>query len=541
MTNIGLTQLSRTSHRIPWLLGLGYILVFLLLDWASYIRPLQGLNITPWNPQPALAIALLLWNRRWLWIVWASLMTAELIVRGTPDDWLVALTSTAALSLVYAAIAHGLTTRLDRSLALATRRDLLWLTCIVVAGALLSGVVYITAISMAGQGPTGSLYEAIARYWIGDAVGLLVLLPMLLVVMDPLRRAALVDALKNRHWWIIAVLTCLLLWTVFGRGEHEHFKFFYLLFVPVVWASARLGVPGAVLASGLTQLGLIIAVQSVPNEDLTVFELQVLMAAITMTGLLLGVAVDERTRAAAELRGSLRLAAAGQMAAALAHELSQPLTALSNYANACQILAADARGLRPEQRDQLIEVTQRMVDDVNRAGMVIKRLRDFFRTGSTHLRAVAPAAMVREALQTHVRRADVLQLRLESNIQEDLPTVWMDPVQIAVVLRNLIENAIDAASATKPGSLVMVRVSVANGELLVEVRDNGPGIDTARLQTLFEAGPSDKPSGMGVGLSICRAIVEAHGGRLWAEPGTGGSFRFTLPVARASHSGVQNA
>ena len=541
MTNIGLTQPNRTSHRIPWLFGLGYILVFLLLDWASYIRPLQGLNITPWNPQPAVAVALLLLNRRWLWIVWVSLITAELVVRGNPADWLVVLTSTAALSLVYAAIAHSLTNRMDRALALATQKDLLWFTGIVVTGALLSGVVYITAFSVAGLGPSGPTYEPIVRYWIGDAVGLIVLLPMLLVVMDPLRRATLVETLKSRQWWAVAVLTCLLLWVVFGSRGQDHFKYFYLLFVPVVWASAKLGVPGAVLASGLTQLGLIFAVQSVPNEDLTVFELQVLMAAVTMTGLLLGVAVDERTRAAAELRGSLRMAAAGQMAAALAHELSQPLTALSNYAQACQMLVTDAPGLQPDHRDQLVEVMQRMVDDANRAGNVIKRLRDFFRTGSTHLHLASPTAIVEEAVQVHLRRADALKLRMESQIQDNLPMVWMDPIQIAVVLRNLVTNAIDSAAATRNGDLVVIRACVTDGELLIEVRDNGPGVGTARLQTLFEAGPSDKPGGMGVGLSICRAIVEAHGGRLWAEPGSEGCFRFTLPVESENHSEVKNA
>lgn len=541
MINIGLTQPDQTSHRIPWLLGLGYILVFLLLDWASYIRPLQGLNITPWNPQPALAVALLLLNRRWLWIVWVSLIAAELVVRGNPADWLVVLTSSAALSLVYAAIAHNLTIRLDRARALATQRDLLWFTGIVVTGALLSGVVYITAFAAAGLGPSGPFYEPVIRYWIGDAVGLIVLLSMLLVVMDPPRRAALVETLKSRQWWAVAVLSCFLLWVVFGRGGQDHFKYFYLLFMPVVWASAKLGVVGAVLASGLTQLGLIFAVQSVPNEDLTVFELQVLMAAITMTGLLLGVAVDERSRSSAELRGSLRMAAAGQMAAALAHELSQPLTALSNYAQACQILVADAPGLHQVDREQLVDVTQQMVDDASRAGNVIKRLRDFFRTGSTHLSMVSPNEVVNEAIQAHFQRADALKLRMESQLQENLPTVWMDPIQIAVVLRNLIANAMDAASAAKSGDLVVIRAGVIDGELLIEVQDSGSGIDTARLQTLFEAGPSDKPGGMGVGLSICRAIVEAHGGRLWAEPGLGGCFRFTLPVERENHGGVQNA
>ncbi len=328
---------------------------------------------------------------------------------------------------------------------------------------------------------------------------------------------------------------------MFGRGANDYFKFFYLLFVPVVWVSARLGVPGAVLAASLTQVGLIIAVQSVPHEDLAVFELQVLMAAITLTGLLLGVAVDERTRAAVALRGSLRLAAAGQMAAALAHELSQPLTALSSYAQAGQMLALSAQGLQPDQRDQLVGVTQRMMDDTKRAGNVIKRLREFFRSGSTDLRAVSPDVLVNEAVQAHAGRAAALNLRLETRIQQDLPAMWLDANQIGVVLRNLIANAMDSIEIAKTGDHIVIHAFIVKGELVIEVQDNGPGVDAQRLQTLFDAGPSDKPGGMGIGLSICRAIVEAHGGQLWAQAGPQGRFLFTLPREIDKQRGVQSA
>jgi signal transduction histidine kinase len=411
----------------------------------------------------------------------------------------------------------------------------------VVTGAFFSGLVYVTTLSVMGTGPMGPTFAAISRYWIGDTVGLVVMLPMLLIVIDRKRRAAMIDVLKNRHWWAVAALICVLLWVIFGLAREDQFKFYYLLFLPVVWISARFGMPGAVLASGLTQLGLILAVQSAPHPDIAVFELQLLMAAITMTGLLLGVTVDERERAETALRGSLRLAAAGQMAAALAHELSQPLTALSTYAQACQILVASATDLHPDQRGQLENVAQRMVDDAGRAGNVIKRLRDFFRTGSTHLSSVAPAQILQEAAKAHSRRADALQIRIDSEIQETMPKVWMDSVQIAVVLRNLIANAIDSASSVGAGGLVTIRATSTDRELEVEIQDSGPGVDKDRLHSLFEAGTSDKPGGMGLGLSICRAIVEAHGGKLWAEDGPGGKFRFTLPVENDSHSGVQGA
>lgn len=541
MSNMHPTAAPPASLGFSWLVGLGYVVLFVMLDWASYIRPFQGLNITPWNPQAALAVGLLLWNRRWIWMVWVGLLAAEMVVRGQPVDWLALLTSTGALSLIYAAMSQGLTTTLGRPPALATRRDLLWFTGILVVGALLNGVVYVTTLSAAGLGPTGPIYEAIMRFWVGDAVGLVVVLPMLLVMMNPSRRAALVASLRSPRWWGVTGLLCLLLWIGFGRSGPEHYRYFYLLFLPVVWMSAQLGVVGAVLASGLTQIGLIIAVQSLPHQDLAVFELQVLMAAVSMTGLLLGVVVDERARAAVELQSSLRLAAAGQMTASLAHELSQPLTALSNYAHACQMLAAEARGLRAEERDRLVEVTRRMVEDAARAGAVVKRLRDFFRTGSTHLEAVSPAALLGEAIDAHTRRADVLQIRMESRIEERLPAVWIDPIQIAVVLRNLIANAIDSASAAGKSGHILISAVIADDELRIEVQDSGPGVDTARVQTLFEPGASDKPGGMGIGLSICRAIVEAHGGRLWVETGSGGRFCLTLPMDKEGHSGVTNA
>lgn len=530
-----------TPSRFAWLVGLVYLTAFVLLDWASFIRPLQGLNITPWNPQPALAIALLYWNRRWLWMVWAGLLLAELLVRGVPASWFAAIASTTVLSLIYAAIARALAMRMDRALTLGTRSDLIWFTGVAIGGALAGGAVYIAALSLAGIGPSSPILEAITRYWIGNSVGLLVTLPILFVVMDTLRRAALMDMLKSRQWWIVAVCTGGLLWAIFAVGGQDQFKFFYLLFLPVVWISAQFGIPGAMAVSALLQLGLIIGVQSIPHPDLRVFELQVLMAAITMTGLTLGVTVDERARAEAGLHGSLRLAAAGQMAAALAHELSQPLTALSTYAQACQILVEDARDLPQEQRRQMMDVTSRMVNDVNRAGDVIKRLRDFFRTGSTQLAPTDPLQVVQESVQVHQRRAKAAQLRLDSAVEKDLPLVWMDPVQISVVLRNLIDNAIDSAKTMGPGGFVIIDARTSGTDLLIEVRDSGPGVDPSRMQKLFESGLSDKPGGMGLGLSICRSIVDAHGGKLWAEPGPGGRFRLTLPLEGAPVPGGTDA
>ena len=119
--------------------------------------------------------------------------------------------------------------------------------------------------------------------------------------------------------------------------------------------------------------------------------------------------------------------------------------------------------------------------------------------------------------------------------------VLIDPVQIAVVLRNLIANALDAATEAREPARISIRACERSSEWRIEVRDSGSGVDAARLHKLFDAGASDKPGGMGVGLSICRAIVEAHGGRLWAETGTSGCFCLALPMETPQAAGDEDA
>lgn len=521
---------STPASKRSWFFALGYLAAFLLLDWASYIRPLQGLNITPWNPQPALAIALLVWNRRRIWLVLTGLLAAELVVRGTPANWLAALSATVALSLTYAAVARAIAQRIDVSHPFATRKDLAWFAVIIALGSLASAVMYVLAFSATGLGPADSIYGAIARYWVGDAVGLVVTLPILLIAMDRPRRSTLVSTLKSGSWWFMAAVTCLCLWIIFGRGEQDYFKFFYLLLLPVVWAAARFGVAGAVLSSVVTQLGLIASAQLALHHDLTVFELQALMAASTMTALLVGVLVDERAHTAADLRSSLRFAAAGQMTAALAHELSQPLTALSNYAHACRSLAGGPGGMDAHRREQISDVMERVASEAQRAGDVVRRLRDFFKNGATSLQLVQVEGAVREAGEAHVPFAERLDVAIRIELGRDLPRVWLDPLQIAVVLRNLITNAIESAASAPSDRWVVVSAARDREGVLVAVHDAGPGVDPSRLHSLFDAAPSTKPGGLGVGLSICRAIVEAHGGKLWAEAGPGGHFFFILPA-----------
>ena len=499
------TVATHGSRKLLWVLVPAYLTLFVLLDWASYIRPFEGMNITPWNPQPALAIALLLSEPRRLWLVWVGLLAAELVVRGIPADWPGTLVATGALALAYGALARALSQKLDRRLPLASIHDLLWFTLICIVGALFSSLVYVGALIAAGQGVAGPTYEAFARYWVGDGVGLIVTLPILLVLIDPMRRTALMVSLRSRQWWAIAALTVLMLSAVFVQEQEKHFRFFYLLLLPVVWASARFGLAGAVLEAGLLQVGLMVAVAATRHPDITVFELQVLMAAVTMTGLMLGIAVDERARVSVELRSSLRLAAAGQMAAAIAHELGQPLTALSGYARASQLLVDRREGVGPADVQQLSDISRKIVGETQRAGEVITRLRDFFRSGSTQLQDLSPATIVREAVEAQGPRAERLGVSIECELQEDLPTTSMDPMQIGVVLRNLISNALDAASSVDGKRQVVVQARSEGSELRIAVRDSGPRRERGEIR---------------VHLRRCaERQARRHGGRPEPQPG----------------------
>lgn len=511
----------------PWLIVAAYPIVFLVLDWASFIRPLQGLNITPWNPQPALAVALLMFSRRLWWVVIAGLLAAEVLVRGMPGELFVVALAAGALTCSYLAIAAALESRLGNGWRLASGRDVAWFLTIVALGALLSGMVYVGTYAAGGVLPPAPVWTGLARYWVGDAVGMTVTLPILLVAIDADRRVTLTNALRQWSWWVTALAIASLLGLLFGGGR-ESFGYAYLLLLPVIWSSMRFGIAGAVLAAGLTQIGLIVAMQTGSHSDVFVVELQLLMASITTTGLLLGVTVEERARADADLRGSLRLAAAGQMSAALAHELSQPLTALSTYAHTCELLAADSAPQSLERRAMLIDVTRRIAADSRRAGDVVKRLRDFFQTGSTHLTTCDLRTLVTSELRVQQRRADASSIRLSAEAAVGLPRVWVDEVQIQVVLRNLVANALDAAAVGSEPASVLVRVAATATDVIVEVLDSGEGVTTAQALSVFEPGASTKIGGMGVGLGICRAIIEAHGGRLWVEAGPSGHFCFTL-------------
>jgi two-component system, LuxR family, sensor kinase FixL len=232
----------------------------------------------------------------------------------------------------------------------------------------------------------------------------------------------------------------------------------------------------------------------------------------------------------AELAHASRVSMLGQLASAITHELRQPLGAILCNAEAAEIfLERD-----PQERDELRAILSDIRADDQRAIGVIERLRALLQRRSLTPRAISITDEVLEPVRALARSdATARDVRLLIDATDSLPLVRGDPVHLQQVLLNLVLNALDAV-ADQPADRRQVTVRAQrHGEFALEigVDDLGSGIDPERMRHLFEPFFTTKPDGMGIGLSISRTIVEAHGGRIWAEnnSGEGATFRFTLP------------
>ncbi|MFT4171625.1 MAG: PAS domain S-box protein [Rhodocyclaceae bacterium] len=231
----------------------------------------------------------------------------------------------------------------------------------------------------------------------------------------------------------------------------------------------------------------------------------------------------------ARLQRTSRLVTMGEMASTLAHELNQPLSAIANYSKGCvnRIRSGDFKN------DDILAAMEKANAQAARAGHIIRRVRDFVRKSEPRRSGVDLAEVVEDALGIAEIEAQRLGVRIVTRIASNLPRVYADRIMVEQVLLNLIKNAAEAEEGQSPErKVVTVETHQSNDMIEVSVIDNGYGVSPENLEKLFSAFFSTKSEGMGMGLNICRSIIEFHNGRLWVDPNpTGGSiFRFTLPL-----------
>lgn len=224
-----------------------------------------------------------------------------------------------------------------------------------------------------------------------------------------------------------------------------------------------------------------------------------------------------------------RLSAMGTMASTLAHELNQPLTAIANYLQAGSNLMQQDSG-DPEDQAMIREAMEESVKEALRAGDIVRRLRAFVSRGEADMGLADLPRLIDEASRLALSGSRELGVRAFYALDPHATAVLCDRVQIQQVLVNLIRNAIEAMAASPVREVTIGSEAAPRNLVRVWVADTGPGIAPELAPRLFQAFSSTKEQGMGLGLSICRTIVEAHGGRIWAEPRPEGGtiFNFTL-------------
>ena len=224
-----------------------------------------------------------------------------------------------------------------------------------------------------------------------------------------------------------------------------------------------------------------------------------------------------------------RLTAMGEMASTLAHELNQPLSAIANYLKGSRRLLESAND---EKSAAMRDALEKAADQAMRAGQIIRRLRDFVARGESERRVESITKLVEEASALALVGVKDLGIRVQFQFNPGTDLVIADRVQVQQVVLNLIRNAMDAMETSQNRELIVSIAPADDGLVKISVADSGSGIAPEIAEQLFQPFITTKRQGMGVGLSISRAIVEAHNGRIWAEPNpTGGTiFHFTLTV-----------
>ena len=246
-------------------------------------------------------------------------------------------------------------------------------------------------------------------------------------------------------------------------------------------------------------------------------------------------AEEEVRRHGTEIAHVSRLTVMSEMASTLAHELNQPLSAISNYTRGCM------RRIRSSSStaEEILAAMELVCVQAERAGDIIRSVRAFVKKGESSPMTSQINAIVRDAVRFADPEARQHDVGIQLLLAEQLPSVLADGIQIEQVILNIVRNAIEAMDGMKFGKREITIETTFNERDAVEVRvtDTGPGISSVTYEEVFDPFYSTKPTGMGMGLTISRSIIEAHGGRLWATQkiGRGLTFQFELPMAREVH------
>lgn len=524
-------RMARMQASPIWVIGPVYIVAYVALDWLSIISSTPSFGIVPWSPETGLAFAAFLVFGRPFWPYLLLGIAASNLVLRRELPFLVQLLSPIVVGGGYAAALNWVqNSRWQFDIKLSTLRDILVLEAAAIISSALVATASVMILALSGLLTTPEVPYNIFRYAVGDLIGVSIITPFLLVVANS---GGIPKPNPESVIQGLAIVAALVF--AFGFSSLPHFRLFNVMFFPIIWIALRHGLEGATFGLVATEVGLVIALLISGPQLAGVTTYQSLMLVLAFTGLAIGGLVTDRRRFEQELRLNqesvsqiFRLGSAGEVTTAIAHEINQPLTAISNYTRLVQEYLVKGEG----DKTVAIEAASKVASQVDRTAAVVRNLRDFIRLGRREIGEQNPHLLIREALdllEPNLRRTGA---SVKVVIPRDIRNAAVDRLQIEQVLMNIISNAIDAMSDNDPSKERLINISaqnIDNNRIEIQIQDSGPGFpsDFNLRKTGIRA--SKKKDGLGVGLSLSQTIVEGHGGELLlGNEGEGALVRIRL-------------
>ncbi|WP_284179680.1 ATP-binding protein [Rhabdaerophilum sp. SD176] len=501
--------------------SLAYFVLFVLLDNLAYRRAGIPDDTAIVSLNSGLSYILVLkFGNIYLPAVILAPVLAELVLDQSRLPGMVELLRDLSLGATTALALLVLTSRRMRfDPALASLRDLATLLAIAaLEAAAATGLVSLAQAFGAERSDPVSVRD-ILDLWVAHFLGVVMVAPLGIVAIRNRWHI-----LRLRDWLLHLAAILAVFLTLAFLDKSQPFQSFYVLSLPIIWMAARGGIEAASVGLAVTQVGLIVASQTLPNARVDIPELQARLLVLTVTGLVIGALVVERLRFERQLRQHqeavermARIASMGQLASSIAHEINQPLMAAGTYSRlVTSALAESALNIEDARR-----AAEKSSGQITRAGDVVRRLRALFKLDTTLQRPHDLGEIIANARSLCLGDLTAKGISCKLRLPNPVPLVMADQLQIEQVFVNLIQNA---AQAMESGGQIGIEVLPPRDGLVdAIVSDSGPGLPVELINGVPIPFFSTKETGIGVGLALSRTIVEAHDGLLRLGNGTVGA------------------
>lgn len=538
VTPIRSARLIEAAPTLPRyvLTALIYLCVDFAINYVTNSHHFHNSSITLWSPDDGIDLLLLTESTLYTPIVFFAAIVVDLFISQANYNLYSVFASELALATGYLFMAIVLRDVFKFDTRSTSYKNVVAVLAVVPVSSLVTGIIYTTVLHLTGSLPANEIYNAARRFWIGDTVGMIVVLPA---------ATAFHDAFVKRSWrnamdWrgiltMIAIAICVAVFIYVSTAVPTDRYLFNMIFLPMIWLCINAGFTAVAIMLLYVQVLLVgvMTYYQIDDEGFIIFQTSVFILA--STGQLLGAIITEREQTTRELRHQqselARVSAqatTAAMAVAMAHEISQPLSSLSNYVHSARRMVDGG-----QSAESIRNALAKAEAEARRTREIIERIRDFVASGQLRLERTDLEQVARKIVMLNVDDAASRGVELTSEFPEGTPPALVDKIAIEQALNNLVTNAIDAA-ATRAGSSghVMVRLYRGGAHVVFQVDDDGPGVAPEMTERLFQVFETTKAGGMGLGLPLTLQIARKHAGRLeWRvlRP-QGSSFLMELPI-----------